>query len=157
MPQAGQSVPVSYPAAELASDLNVVIVGWNNATSTISSVVDTAGNHYQVAAALARGTGLSQAIYYAPNVNAAAANRVTVTFNQSVPFPDIRILEYSGLDPTAPFDVAVSAAGSSTLANSGSVATTVTERVVGGRWHDRVALLGAGRELHQAGDHQPRR
>ena len=33
----------------------------------------------------------------------------------------------------------------------------VTERVVGGRWHDRVVLLGAGRELHQAGDHQPRR
>ena len=76
MPPPGQTVRVSYPAAELASDTNVVIVGWRDATSTISSVADTAGNHYQVAAAVARGSGLSQAIYYAANVNAAAAGRI---------------------------------------------------------------------------------
>ena len=120
---------------QLASDTNVVIVGWRDATSTISSVSDTAGNPYQVAAAVVRGSGLSQAIYYAANVNAAAAgaNQVTVTFSQSVPFPDVRILEYGGLDPTAPLDVAKSAAGSSKSANSGSVATgSVNELLVGG-------------------------
>ena len=75
MPQSGQSVKVTYAAAELASDTNVVIVGWSDATSTISSVVDTAGNRYQVAAASGGGPDVSQAIYYAANVKPRAAAR----------------------------------------------------------------------------------
>src|SRR6516225_5230185 len=51
LPTAGQSVQVAYPSAELAADTNVVVVGWNDATSIVTSVVDSAGNHYQVAAA----------------------------------------------------------------------------------------------------------
>ena len=40
----------------------------------------------------ARGTGISQAIYYAQNIKASAAgtNTVTVTFNTSTPFVDVR-------------------------------------------------------------------
>ena len=52
----------------------------------------------------AGGGGLSQAIYYAANVKAAPAgsNTITVNFNTAVNFADVRILEYSGLDPTRP-------------------------------------------------------
>ena len=54
----------------------------------------------------ARGAGLSQAIYYAKNIKAAAAgtNTVTVTFNTATPYVDAR-LEYSGLDPVNPFEI----------------------------------------------------
>ena len=50
------------------------------------------------------------------NIKAAAAgtNTVTVTFNASTPFVDIRALEYSGLDPVNPFDVGTSASGNGT-------------------------------------------
>ena len=119
--------------AQVAGDTNVVIVGWNDATSTIQSVTDTGGNTYKVGAAIVRGAGMSQAIYYAANIKAAASNKVTIVFSQSVSYPDIRILEYGGLDPSVPFDVAASASGSSGTASSGSVTTgTTNELLVGG-------------------------
>ena len=51
--------------AQAAGDTNILAIGWNNATSNITSVTDSAGNMYQLAVPTARGTGLSQAIYYA--------------------------------------------------------------------------------------------
>src|SRR5262249_5732824 len=51
----------------------------------------------------------------------------------SVAYVDIRILEYSGLDQTNPFDVSRSAAGSTASANSGAATTNVArELIVGG-------------------------
>ena len=117
-----------------AGDTNILAIGWNNATSNITSVTDSAGNTYQLAVPTARGTGISQAIYYASNIKAAAAgtNTVTVTFNTSTPFVDIRALEYSGLDPVNPFDVGASASGSGTSANSGTVTTTAASELIFG-------------------------
>ena len=148
-PQSNQSqVTVMFNGAQTAGDTNVVAVGWNDATSTITSVRDGAGNAYQVAAPVARGTGLSQAIYYAKNIASApaGANGVTVTFNAAVRFADIRILEYAGLDPIAPFDVARSASGSTTLADSGNVATNYTSELVfaAGMTTNRFTAAGAG-------------
>ena len=65
-PQTNQSaVTVAYTSAQLAGDTNILAIGWNNATSNITSVTDSAGNTYQLAVPTARGSGLSQAIYYA--------------------------------------------------------------------------------------------
>ena len=86
------------------------------------------------AAPVARGTGLSQAIYYAPNVRTAAAgtNKVTVTFSQAAAYVDVRITEYSGLDLSNPLDKAGSASGSSSSSSSGSVTTTSAIELVFG-------------------------
>ena len=46
-PQANVTVP--YKAAQTAGDLNVVIVGWNDATAQVSSLTDSKGNIYQLA------------------------------------------------------------------------------------------------------------
>ena len=148
-PQSNQSqITVMFNGAQTAGDTNIVAVGWNSATSTITSVGDGAGNAYQVAAPVARGTGLSQAIYYAKNIASAPAgtNAITVTFNAAVRFADIRILEYAGLDPNAPFDVARSASGSTTLADSGNVATNYTSELVfaAGMTTSRFTGAGAG-------------
>ena len=134
-PQTNQStVSVAYTSAQVAGDTNILAIGWNNATSNITSVTNSAGNMYQLAVPTARGTGLSQAIYYAKNIKAAAAgtNTVTVTFNASTPFVDIRALEYSGLDPVNPFDVGTSASGNGTSANSGTVTTTAANELIFG-------------------------
>ena len=134
-PQTNQStVTVTYTSAQVVGDTNILAIGWNNATSNITSVTDSAGNTYQLAVPTARGTGLSQAIYYAKNIKAAAAgtNTVTVTFSASTPYVDIRALEYSGLDLVNPFDVGTSASGTGTSANSGTVTTTAAGALIFG-------------------------
>ena len=132
-PQTSQSaVPVTYTDAQTAGDTNIIAIGWNNATSTITSVTDTAGNTYQAAVPTTRGTGISQAIYYAPNIKAAPAgtNTVTVTFNTATPYVDIRAPEYSGLATTNPFDLATSATGTGTTATSGTLTTTTPNELL---------------------------
>ena len=134
-PQTNQStVSVTYTSAQIVGDTNILAIGWNNATSNITSVTDSAGNVYQQAVPTARGNGLSQAIYYATNIKAAAAgtNIVTVTFNASTPYVDIRALEYSGLDPVNPFNAGTSASGTGTSANSGAVTTTAANALIFG-------------------------
>ncbi|MGH9356728.1 MAG: hypothetical protein ACRD10_11415, partial [Terriglobia bacterium] len=105
-PQASQAtVAVPFTAAQAAGDLNVIVVGWNDSTATVSAVTDKSGNTYlrAVGPTIVGGT-LSQSIYYAKNIApaAAGANTVTVTFSAAAAYPDIRILEYSGADSTNP-------------------------------------------------------
>jgi len=105
------SVATTFAQAQIAGDLNVVVVGWNQATGTVNAVTDSKGNVYQVAAPLARGTNLSQVVYYAKNIVAASAgaNTVTVTFSAAATYADVRILEYAGLDTVSPLDVTAAA------------------------------------------------
>jgi hypothetical protein len=121
------SITIPYTAAQLAGDLNVVVVGWNDSTASVSTVTDSSKNTYTRAVGPTTISGaLSQSIYYAKNIAGAAAgaNTVTVTFSSSAAYPDIRILEYSGADPANPVDVTGAATGNSTNSSSGSLATT---------------------------------
>src|SRR5262245_22304661 len=48
VPQTPQTnVLVKYTQAQTAGNLNVVAVGWNDTTATVSSVTDSSGNIYQ--------------------------------------------------------------------------------------------------------------
>jgi outer membrane protein assembly factor BamB len=134
-PQANSSaVSVPFLQAQGAGDLNVVAVGFNDPTSTVTSVTDSARNAYQLAAPMTRGSGLSQAIYYAKNINAATAgsNVVTVKFSNAVPYPDVRIAEYGGLNTANPLDTSASAAGSGATANSGNLTTSAANELIFG-------------------------
>jgi RHS repeat-associated protein len=125
------SVAVTYTSAQTAGNLNIVAVGWGDTTSSVSLVSDSRGNTYSPAGATTTGTGLRQAIYYAKNI-AAGSNTVTVTFNQAAAGPDVRILEYSGLDTSTPLDATAAAVGNGTTANSGYATTTsATELIFG--------------------------
>ena len=127
-PQTPQTtVNVTFASAQVAGDLNVVVVGWNDSIATVSSVRDTKGNVYTRAVGPTIQTGLaSQSIYYAKNIASAAAgaNTVSVTFSSPAVSPDIRILEYSGADPNNPVDVTAANSGNSTSSSSGSATTT---------------------------------
>ena len=122
------TVAVTYPAAQTAGDLNVVVVGWNDTTATVQSVKDSAGNTYSLAIGPTTGTGLQQSIYYAASI-VGGNNTVTVTFSQAAAFPDVRVLEYRGVTT---LDVTAGASGSSTAANSGAATTTSANELIFG-------------------------
>ena len=103
------TVSVSYPGAQTAGDLNVVVVGWNDTAATVQSVKDSGGNNYVLAIGPTSGTALRQSIYYLSNI-VGGNNTVTVTFSQSAVAPDIRILEYRGVTAV---DVTAGASGNS--------------------------------------------
>lgn len=127
-PQTAQtSVPVTFTSAQTAGDLNVLVVGWNDTTATVSSVTDKSGNIYTLAVGPTVESGVAtQSIYYAKKIAAAAAgvNIVTVTFSTAATTPDIRVLEYKGADPNSPVDVTAASTGTSTTTSSGAATTT---------------------------------
>ena len=124
------TVTVRYPAAQSAGHLNVVVVGWRDATAQVQAVTDTTGNLYQLAVGptVAAGVG-TQAIYYAANVAAATAggNAVTVTFTAPPTLPDIRVAAYAGIDPVNPVDVTAVAQGTGATLDSGTGQTTFAD------------------------------
>ncbi len=124
-PQTTVSLP--YTLAQTAGDLNVLVVGWNDSTTTVTSVADSKGNAYSLAVGPTIQTDYgTQAIYYAKNIASAAANAntITVTFSTAATYPDIRIAEYSGADTVNPLDVSAAAQGMSSTSDSGTVTTT---------------------------------
>ena len=125
VPQSSQTtVAVTFPAAQTAGNLNVVVVGWNDASATVSSVADSATNPYALAVGpTVRAGKATQAIYFAKNIR-SGANTVTVRFSTPAAYPDIRVLEYSGLDPVNPLHASAAASGSGSSPNSGSLTTT---------------------------------
>ena len=128
VPQSSQtSVTVKFTSAQTAGNLNVVVVGWNDSTATVSTVTDKSGNPYTLAVGPTVQAGVaSQAIYYAKNIlpAAAGANSVTITFSTAAAYPDIRIVEYQGADPSNPVDVTAASTGNSATSSSGAVTTT---------------------------------
>ncbi len=147
VPQQGAQVTATFAKAQTAGDLNVVAIGWNDATAQIASVTDSIGNPYTLAVGPTVQSGTAtMAIYYAKNIAAAPANgnTITVAFNTAARYPDLRIAEYSGIDPTNPVDVVAAAQGSGTLSNSGSVTTTYANDLLVGANLVQNQTLGAG-------------
>lgn len=146
-PQTNQTtVTVKFTKAQGAGDTNILAIGWSNTTANITSVTDSAGNAYTVAAATVHGSSQSQAIYYTKNIvgSAANANTVTVKFSSAAKFVDLRASEYSGLDKIAPFDKSASGIGSSATAATASVTTTSPNELIFGAGDTSGVFSAAG-------------
>ena len=107
-PQTPQTtVAVTYPAAQTAGNLNVVVVGWNDAIRSVATITDTQNHVYLPAVGPTVNTagGITQTIYYAKNITGAPAggNTVTVTFNGPAIWADIRILDTAGRTSLRPW------------------------------------------------------
>jgi hypothetical protein len=141
------SVDVPYDRAQVGGDLNVVVIGWYDLNVSIKSVTDTAGNTYQPAGSPASITGpnpIVQAVYYAPHVAAAlaGANVVTVAWNASACSPDVRVLEFRGVDS---LDLTAASSGVDTPATVAASAPTKDARellVVGGTAQEGFSAAG---------------
>ena len=127
-----QTFGVTFTGAQAAGNLIIVAVGWrddNAAGVDVSSISDTAGNTYVRAVGPTTAIYGRQSIYYARNIVAAAAsaNTVTVTMSDVVRWPNVRIMEYSGLDTASPLDAAAantSVEGAETATSTVTLATT---------------------------------
>src|SRR3984893_11302948 len=128
---AASSLATAYPSAQTAGNLNIVVVGWNDTASAVSSCTDSNANTYTRAIGPTAGTALTQSIYYAKNI-AGGSNTVTVTFNRTVAYPDVRVVEYNGVDTANPLDVIVAGAGTGLTANSGLASTTSLNELIFG-------------------------
>ncbi len=143
-PQSSQTaVSAAYSQAQTAGNFNVVAIGWNDVVSNITSVTDSSGNVYQLAAPVTRGSGVSQAIYYAKSI-VGGTNTVTANFDRAASFVDLRILEYTGIDSANPVIATASAAGSGATANSGNVTTTAAKALIFGAGVTTGGFNGAG-------------
>jgi hypothetical protein len=128
-PQLVLSVP--YPQSQSAGNANLLAIGWNDAVATITNISDSVSNNYQIAVPTFRGNGMSQAIYYCPNIK-SGTNTVTVKFNQPAAFVDLRTTEYSGLSKTNTFDTGTSGTGNGTTASSGVITISATNELLFG-------------------------
>jgi len=139
---------IHFQGAQTAGNFNAVVVGWSDTTSYVTSVTDTSGNAYVLAAGTVAANGISQEVFYAANIAAAAAgaNEVVVQFNKAAADPDVRIAEYSGLATTRPVDGSNGATGSSASANSGGITiTNATDLIFGaGTTGNAFTAAGAG-------------
>lgn len=128
VPNSATSVTVTFGSSQIAGDLNVVAVGWNDTTTSVSSVTDSAGNTYHLAVGPAQGSAVSQSIYYASNIK-SGSNTVTVTFSGSTTAPDIRALEYSGVST---LDKTATGSGNSSTSSTSSATTTSADELIFG-------------------------
>ncbi len=147
VPASGSVVTLPFQGAQTAGNLNVVVIGWSNTTSAVNSVTDSRGNVYTLAVGpTANGSVESQSIYYARNIVSAPAtgNSVTVTFSTSVPYPDVRILEYSGLDTVSPLEGTAASTGNSATSSSTSVTTSVANVLLVGANYVATMTTNAG-------------
>jgi len=142
LPSTATTIAAPFTAAQVASDLNVVVVTWNNTTAQVQSVSDTTGNVYQRAVGpTTRSSQASQSLYYAINkaTATAGANTVTVTFSSGATTPQLRLAEYTGIDPLQPVDVTAGSSGNSSSSSSGSVTTrNANDLLIGANWASTV-------------------
>jgi hypothetical protein len=119
------SVQATYKAAQVAGDLNVLAVQWQDSTANVTSVTDSSGNAYVLAVGPTRNLEQpgSQSIYYASHIHEAAAdaNTVTVTFDRPATSPDVIVADYVGVRT---LDTAVAGIGNTVELDSGAVTTT---------------------------------
>jgi hypothetical protein len=94
-------------------------VGWNGSAG-VNTISDSNNNRYNLAIGpTSSAIGDNQSIYYAAGIK-PGANTVTVTFTGTTN-PDVRILEYSGINNSNPIDV--TAVSTSDVSNDGHIPT----------------------------------
>ncbi len=139
-PSSATTVTVTYKSAQVAGDLNVVVVGWHQTAATVKSVSDSAGNSYRLAIGPTAGNGYEQSIYFAASI-AGGSDKVTVSFSQSATYPDVRIVEYQGY---AALDAVAGGTGSGTSDSSGLATTAHAGELIVGANTVNTANLNPG-------------
>jgi uncharacterized repeat protein (TIGR03803 family) len=118
-----------FTAAQKAGDLNVFLASWNDDTTTITSVTDTAGNTYTqfLHTTTSAGGGLSQDIWSTANIKAYPAGKnalaITTSTGQYMSYLRIHGFEYSGMAAVAS-GAGMASTGDSAHPNPGGIVVT---------------------------------
>ncbi len=132
---ATNTAAITLPGSSGTGDLLVLSFIYDNTGLTVSSVTDSKGNTYTPAVGPTTVGGWGKAYtYYAKNiVGGAGAITTTVTLSgPSTSLLDVYLLEYSGVDATAPLDQTSSGTGSGTVMDSSSKTTTKAPELIYG-------------------------
>jgi hypothetical protein len=125
----GASIATNTAFPNTATNTNIAVVSWEG-TGTLTSVTDTAGNTYTKKTERRQAGADAVQIAYAFNIASSAGNTVTANFSGTINGSSIRVLQYSGLTTTDPFDVEAGGNGSSTAATSSSVSTNQADELL---------------------------
>lgn len=155
----GGSTIASAAKNTTSGNLLTAWVKWEGTTVTLSSVADTAGNSWTIAASSihATETALRCALAYAMNITGNAANVVTATFtNATAEWKRILVEEWSGLATTNAEDGAeqVINTGAGSPFNTAAITTTQAGLVVLGvaAFGSLSGLAGAGTPTFSLGN-----
>jgi hypothetical protein len=114
--------------AATAGDLLVVAVRIAGFTSAAPTISDTALDTFTPIASVAvRDPSLY--LFYAKNINGNAANAVTATFD-NIQYDWLYVVQYSGVDPTAPLDLGGATTDSGTDLTTDAFSTAASGEVV---------------------------
>lgn len=115
-------------------NLILVFAHWDN-QAVSATVTDQLGNTYiPIFPPTNSGATAVYQVWYAKNVKGGVPLQVMITFTgKTLSFSLVDVIEYSGLDPSAPLDVFASATGTGTSPNSGKMASTnwKSETIIG--------------------------
>ena len=123
-----RTVAVTYPLAQTAGNLNVVVVGWNDTTSTVTSVTDSRGNTLHAGDRADDGDGVA-AVDLLREEHRWGQQHGDGDVQPGGGYLDVRVLEYSGLDTATPLDVTAGAAGTGVTREQRGGDDDVGERV----------------------------
>jgi trimeric autotransporter adhesin len=110
-------------------DLILIFSHWDTQAVTASAPTDNRGNTYvPIGGPVNAGTTGRFQAWYAKNIAGGLPLAVTINYSaKTATISLVDIIEYSGLDTSAPLDVFASASGNSSFQNSGLSPTTTAE------------------------------
>jgi hypothetical protein len=132
------STQLAWTNAQVAGDLSVVVVGWNDPSRQLQDIHDDRGGTFVQVGTKVFEDPFSEVMFVVADI-AAGTNAITVTFDQSVARIEMRVLQYRGLATQNPVDVEHGAhSNTGTVTDSGAATTT--------HWHDMIVgcnIVGA--------------
>lgn len=126
------TVTPTFPSSTTSGNLIIVGIAIEDATSTVSSVVDSKGNTYQAATSISTTYGGNRRvqIYYAYNITGGSSHTVTVTISGGSTRVNAHINEYSGCESASdPLDV-TSSGSAGDDPTSGSANTSLDKSLI---------------------------
>lgn len=103
-----------------------VWITWEDTSTTVTQVTDTAGNTYSILTA-PTPDGVRGTMAYATNITGHATNVVTATLGSAAPFKNIVAVQYSGLATSSVLDkqnTGTSGGGAGVQVSTGATGTT---------------------------------
>ena len=143
-PASTNQIVLPFDSAVTVGNLLLVSIAWGDVVRTISSVVDTLGNNYQIISPLVQSGVISKITYYAFS-NGSGANSVTVTWNTTATNPNVILGEFSGILAA---DTTAGSTGSSTTPNSTAATTNFANELLVGTGYTNSGFLTPGDEYY---------
>ena len=118
---ASTTIGVTMGSAPVSGNTLVAVIATRGTTANRVSAITGGGVTWSRVSQATNGSGTTTEIWYGPNVSTGTT---AITITQASPISAAVVIEYSGVLPSASFDLAANSTGSSTAASTGTTGTT---------------------------------